>query len=106
MERRNDVPLDKWVSFGYKMYFPTPPTGQRLEIEQTIIRPIIRPDGSVERTTIVIKNPLLKAPPPGPWYWYTGIDDDPDPRLEGDWTMTIGQKGKVLLSRTFSLRRH
>lgn len=104
MERRNDVPLGKWVSFGYKMYFPTPPTGQRLEIEQTIIRPKIRADGSVERATIMIKNPLLKAPPPGPWYWYTGIDDDPDPRLEGDWTMTIGQKGNVLLSRTFNVR--
>ncbi len=65
MERRNDVPLGKWVSFGYKMYFPTPPTGQRLEIEQTIIRPRVREDGSVERATIVIKNPLLKAPPPG-----------------------------------------
>ena len=105
MERRNDVPLGKWVSFGYKMYFPTPPTGHRLEIEQTIIRPRVRTDGSVERATIVIKNPLLRAPPPGPWYWYTGFDDDPDPRLEGDWTMTIGQKGKVLLSRTFNVRQ-
>lgn len=105
MERRDDIPLVQWVSFGYKIYFPTPPTGQRLEIEQIIIRPRIRADGSVERATIVIKNPLLKAPPPGPWYWYTGIDQDPDPRLEGDWTMTIGQKGKVLISRTFSVRR-
>ena len=105
MERSNDIRLVQWVSFGYKIHFPAPPTGQRLEIEQVIIRPRIGADGSVERATIVIKNPLLKAPPPGPWYWYTGIDQDPDPRLEGDWTMTIGQKGKVLVSRTFIVRR-
>ncbi len=106
MERRTNIPFEPWTSFGYKMYFPTPPRGERLEIEQVIVRPQIQKDGSVRMDTIFIRNALLKSPPPGPWYWYTGPEQETDGRLQGKWTMTLGQKGKVLLSRTFNVRSY
>jgi peptidoglycan hydrolase-like protein with peptidoglycan-binding domain len=105
MERRTNIPFEAWTSFGYKMYFPTPPRGERLEIEQVIVRPKIQKDGSVRTETIIFRNPFLRAPPPGPWYWYTGPEQETDARLQGSWTMTLGQKGKVLLSRAFNVGR-
>ena len=103
---RTTIPFEKWTTFGYKIYFPTPPKGERLEVEQVIVRPRIGKDNVAFTDTVVIRNPFLKAPPPGPWYWYTGLENESDPRLQGNWTMSLGQKGKAFLSRTFMLSRN
>jgi peptidoglycan hydrolase-like protein with peptidoglycan-binding domain len=105
MDRVGDIQLVPWASFGYKMHFPTPPKEERLDFEQTIVRPQIGNDGTVTTATTVDHNILLKAPPAGPWYWYTGIEKEADPRLQGTWTMQLGQKGKVFMSRAFEVRQ-
>ncbi len=105
MERRLEIGLAQWVTFGFRMHFPTPPKGERVEIEETLTRPEIAKDGSVERKTTVWKVPFLSRPPFDPWYWYSNLEAEADTRLEGAWVMSLGQKGRTLLSRSFQLRR-
>lgn len=104
LEQISDISLKPWTTFGLKIIFPTPPRGERLEIDQSVTAPVVLDDGSVEMETNVSQNAFLKAPESTPWFWYRGIEEKADPRLAGDWTMSLGQNGHVLFSRTFTLR--
>jgi len=105
MERRLNIKAVPWATFGFQIHYPTPPKGERVEIEETAIRPEILEDGSVKRKTQVFKVPFLERPTFDPWYWYSNLKEETDPRLDGEWVMTLGQKGHVLLSRTFLVQR-
>jgi peptidoglycan hydrolase-like protein with peptidoglycan-binding domain len=102
MQRTTDIPLVPWTNFGYEITFPTPPRGERLEIDQAVTGPVIKDDGTVAVETSLFENAFLKKPESTPWYWYRGTEAEADPRLAGEWTMTLGQNGHVLMSRTFN----
>jgi peptidoglycan hydrolase-like protein with peptidoglycan-binding domain len=102
MESTTDITIRPWTSFGYEIIFPTPPRGERLEIDQSATGPTIQDDGTVAVETSFFENAFLKKPDSIPWYWYRGTEEEADLRLAGEWTMRLGQKGHVLMSRTFS----
>lgn len=105
MERRLNISAVPWATFGFRLHYPTPPKGERVEIEETAVRPEILEDGTVERKTTVTKVPFLKKPSSDPWYWYSNLKENADPRLDGEWVMRLAQKGHVLFSRTFLVQR-
>ena len=97
-----DIPLLAGVAFGYQVRVPTPPSGERLQINHVVVWPERLEDGSTKTSTYSYEHIYLKREG-NPRYWFHHFEKKPSDRYKGNWSIRLENRGTVLLSRTFVL---
>lgn len=104
VDRTLDIPLSAGATFGYQVRVPTPPPGERLQINHVVVWPERLEDGSTKTSSYSYEHIYLKREG-NPRYWFHRFEKNPSDRYAGDWSIRLENRGTVLLSRTFTLTK-
>lgn len=87
-------------AFGMQVRVPTPPEGERLQIDQVVSEPRRLADGTVTFTEHVERRVVLTGSD-RPQLWVWRFDEAPTAANAGIWRFSLENAGDIVVTRTF-----